>query len=77
MDHPSEGRTGNKTRANLFYTIEENLLVVMRNSCPVRDYLSVELMNAPRGLRAVRYGMCLNIYSSLNHMACLRPTLKL
>ena len=42
-------------RNYLLYAINDILLNLLTKTCPVRDYLSVKLMNAPRDLRAVRY----------------------
>gem|GEM_PF-6645071 len=39
---------------------------------PVRDGISVELMNATRELRAVRYDICRATHLILNHIAYLR-----
>ncbi len=57
IEHPSKGRTEDNVRKYLFYAIGEILLVVIENMCPVRDYLSVETMESPNALRAVRYGI--------------------
>ena len=46
-----------------------NKIEIQNKACPVRDYISVEMMNAPPGIRAVRYDICRDIYSSLNHIA--------
>lgn len=61
-----------KTRSYLLYAMGEILLVVIGNTCPVRDYLSVETMDGPNDHRAVRYGICRNTDVATNHMAYLR-----
>jgi len=48
---------------------KERLLNGKTKICPIRDYLSVELMSAPRELRAFRYDIYRDIYSSQNHIA--------
>jgi len=59
-------------RKYLLYAIGEILLNLLTKTCPVRDYLSVELMNAPRGLRAVRYDICRENRWAHHHIAYLR-----
>ncbi len=62
----------NKTRTYLFYSIGKILLNLLTKKCPVRDYLSVEIMYEPQDLRAVRYDIYHAKYFSQNHMAYLR-----
>ena len=44
-------------RKYLLYAVGEILLVVMRNNCPVRDYLSVETNKTTTTSCAVRYNI--------------------
>ena len=67
--HPKKLIEQDNVRKYLLYAIGKILLVVIGNNCPVRDYLSVELMNAPQGIRAVRYEICRAMHSILNHIA--------
>lgn len=62
----------NKIRTYPLYAIGKILLNLLTRICPVRDYLSVALIYAPQDLRAVRYDICRDIYSSLKHIAYLR-----
>ena len=45
------------------------MIQIENKACPVRDYLSVELMNASQSLRAVRYDINRTMHSILNHIA--------
>jgi hypothetical protein len=49
-----------------------NKIEIQNKACPVRDFKWVEMMNAPLGIRAVRYDICRAIDSDLNHIAYLR-----
>lgn len=58
----------NKIRTYLFYAVGE-ILVVMKNNCPVRDNLLVEMLKPTPAVRAVRYDICQATHSILNHIA--------
>lgn len=47
----------NKIRTYFFYAIGEIFLVVIRNTCPIRDYLSVEIKRRNTNPCAVRYNL--------------------
>ena len=45
------------------------MIQIQNKACPARDYVWVELMYEPQGLRAVRYDICRTMHSILNHIA--------